>query len=95
MPENTVAHTPGPWVVESADWWKKDNGVVRYYVRHVPAEIGTPNARLIAAAPDLLAALKKLTEQVAEVDDPTAARGVSIAVMARACAAIAKAEGRA
>lgn len=51
-------HTPGPWVVESADWWKKDEGVVRYYVRHDPPEIQMMNARLIAAAPDLLAAAK-------------------------------------
>jgi hypothetical protein len=57
-----MAHTPGPWTVESADWPDGPPGIVRYYVRHDPPVINVPNARLIAAAPDLLAALQAFSE---------------------------------
>ncbi len=96
MSENK--HTPGPWVVESADWWKKDNGVVRYYVRHFPPEIGMPNAQLIAAAPNLLAALKTLRLDANRLCDRclggTYEDDCRTAIEI-ADAAIAKAEGRA
>jgi predicted MarR family transcription regulator len=89
-------HTPGPWVVyddsndgktnriEIAAWGKT---VARIY-HSVPAE-DLPNARLIAAAPDLLEALKD-TLQLLEVycgDFEEATRK-------QARAAIAKAEGQ-
>jgi hypothetical protein len=61
-------HTPGPWVVYDDSNDGKTNRieiaargktVARIY-HSVPAE-DLPNARLIAAAPELLAALKNLT----------------------------------
>ena len=57
--ENTVNHTPGPWTYECGD-----DGAVVYKeavgtVANVPDDLtaSEANARLIAAAPDLLAAL--------------------------------------
>ena len=66
------AHTPGPWTV------RKDEGgsfsivatagtVARAWVAPGTPEATTGNARLTAAAPDLLAALQAL---VAELDGP-------------------------
>jgi hypothetical protein len=85
-------HTPGPWVVTSADWPDDEPGIVRYYVRHDPAEISFPNARLIAAAPDLLAALREIAVDILPEflrDHPGSYRAVQ-----SLHAAIAKAEGR-
>lgn len=47
-------HTPAPWVVGDADW--SDRGFARYEIENV-REICAPDARLIAAAPDLFDAL--------------------------------------
>jgi hypothetical protein len=73
-PEMTK-HTPGPWTVEGRnrtnDGWRlfADSG---YGVGVAWDCNGNPeneaNARLIAAAPDLLAALKALREEVCGVD---------------------------
>jgi hypothetical protein len=102
-------HTPGPWVVTSADWPDDEEGIVRYYVRHEPAEISFPNARLIAAAPELLDAAKNLrAAQVAYMHERNHGKGGPMihaerldrlgAVVAEAAyaldIAIAKAEGR-
>lgn len=66
-------HTPGPWTVTLADtiagtpayWLIEDaNGVVGY-VQLVNAE----DARLIAAAPQMLRALQRLTHPAADDDD--------------------------
>jgi hypothetical protein len=65
------AHTPGPWKCLAADWADADDDagdVVRYYVRHAPAEITPANGHLISAAPDLLAALKAV-EFVTQFND--------------------------
>ena len=62
-------HTPGPWLVETAphgafDIIKDPNDLGRYMViagrgsHEVRADEMHANARLMAAAPDLLAALK-------------------------------------
>ena len=50
-------HTPGPWRVIGAGW--DERGDAQYTLRDVKA-IGAADARLIAAAPDLLAALKRV-----------------------------------
>jgi hypothetical protein len=92
-------HTPGPWVVTSADWPDDEPGIVRYYVRHDPAEISFPNARLIAAAPDLLSALKAYVEWFGgahvhgcPADDTCDCPGSAVNALVNA--AFAKAEGR-
>jgi len=89
-------HTPGPWVVYDDSNDGKTNRieiaargktVARIY-HSVPAE-DLPNARLIAAAPDLLEALKD-TLQLLEVYCEDFEEGTR----KQARAAIAKAEGR-
>jgi len=66
-----TAHTPGPWTIGVADsgeasidalagpirWYGLAEVIVRYDGRDLDST-GEANARLIAAAPDLLAALK-------------------------------------
>ena len=61
-------HTPGPWIVsgsEMSDVRDQDNYMVacafhvRYNYRDRPVREAAANARLIAAAPDLLYALKE------------------------------------
>jgi hypothetical protein len=76
-------HTPGPWTIQSHE--------NRLYVG--PVEIGgeededLANACLIAAAPDLLAALRKAADYMGEMYHPAD-------VLEEARAAIAKATGR-
>lgn len=89
-------HTPGPWIVYDDSNDGKTNRmeiaaigktVARIY-NSVPEE-DLPNARLIAASPDLLAVLKELQESAAywsEYDVP-------IGIVDRINQAIAKAEG--
>jgi hypothetical protein len=86
-------HTPGPWVVYDDSNDGKTNRieiaargktVARIY-HSVPAE-DLPNARLIAAAPELLAALKYIVN-VCSAIDPQGEEAHE-----RANAAIAKAE---
>jgi hypothetical protein len=95
------AHTPGPWVAHCDDPRSK-NGmalVVAHKGRGTMSIDATrsgasfaedcANARLIAAAPDLLAALKTLAAaEFRDDDDP-----ILIAARGEARAAIAKAEG--
>lgn len=97
-------HTPGPWKVKehatSCDVRGHDLTVVCGVTMRANAAEEAANARLIAAAPDLLAACKSLTE---ELDRLAAAvygehRGDAAALIwgraAIASAVIAKAEGR-
>ena len=63
----------------------------------IPEEVAIANARLIASAPDLLAALKKIVEmnrQTAEDQYGDANKAEGWACVTTARAAIAKAEGR-
>ena len=95
-----MAHTPGPWVVGPIDdtvvtHLGKDG--IRYEVAAVDGDYNDPdewpimeaNARLIAAAPDLLAALKEV------LFNSRHGNGLEALYSAhdRADAAIAKAEG--
>lgn len=96
-------HTPGPWVAKPSD----DNYSIRatggtfgdIALAFDWSENGEPdpeaqaNARLIAAAPDLLRNLKACAERLDETRARTSQ--VDIAVVAAACAAIAKATGAA
>lgn len=93
---NTAAHTPGPWVIQDrhfvvAGAWPL--GATICEVENNPADkISQANARLIAAAPDMLAVLKELWAQprvVSQGERP------SEDWLMRAHAAIAKAEAEA
>lgn len=99
MNSKQATHTPGPWtVVRNGD----SNALIRYsdgenasYIAQcndlqLCPEHGTveANARLIAAAPDLLAALEELLADKYLADPINADR------MANARAAIAKAKGQ-
>lgn len=58
-------HTPGPWTVEAFDRLDKQIVIGPYHIAWVDAddlshEEAAANARLIAAAPDLLAALQEV-----------------------------------
>ena len=93
----TTKHTPGPWRWTHGELDTVHGTLYRYSTisaddteiaevnKHLPEHHA--NARLIAAAPELLEAAEWLAECVAEsTDDITQA-------MARTCAAIAKARG--
>jgi hypothetical protein len=104
---STAAHTPGPWAIgritvgmcSDADVVQPNGDLVaivaggNWLPDTIPDEVVSANARLIAAAPDLLAALKHAQEAMAwhggcdfEAADGKRAEDVI-------AAAIAKAEG--
>ena len=96
--ENKTQHTPGPWRMGKRAYDRAIYGQQGAEVAsmldlfHTPAE-SLANARLIAAAPDLLAALR------AVMACPDLSRNDwdhdTMAVLRQSLAAIAKAEGRA
>ena len=60
-------HTPGPWfaapdggAVYTKVMGYRDETIARTPAEHIPAEEREANARLIAAAPDLLAVLERV-----------------------------------
>jgi len=57
--------TPGPWSVARAGW--TDEGNVWYALEGVKEACG-PDARLIAAAPDLLEALQEAMKIIEEIE---------------------------
>ncbi len=88
------AHTPGPWVVERADdaycIANVGNLVIMPCGGKVKHDNAEANARLIAAAPELLAALE--SAQMALMGY-THQNAVTLAALFKANAAIAKARG--
>ena len=98
-------HTPGPWLrdgrtvyaLQHGGWRKGEELLVNRFFTHIQRvpdctdEEAEANARLIAAAPELLEALKDLVRRY----DPYAMTGPTEGerVLAQAEAAIAKAEG--
>jgi hypothetical protein len=108
-----MTHTPGPWEVyegvnRDAHWhnracvWSTSAGHLVAYTDFMTTEIAEANARLIAAAPDLLEALRAFAfgdpvlEQIIWRDIPDDHSGtitVKLADFRRARAAIAKATG--
>lgn len=91
------AHTPGPWVIKPAASTKvylidspKGNaiGEIVYADTRNPAD-----ARLVAAAPELLAALEAIVKSLADQDDEGLIEHAQQMIDARA--AIAKARGEA
>lgn len=57
----TTKHTPGPWHLSAAKdcIWHQDHGRICTPPNHAQVWNWEPNARLIAAAPELLEALEK------------------------------------
>lgn len=104
----TTTHTPGPWRVSGfyiaadeptrdkrgshrqvADWTCGLAGVSD------ASDLQKANARLIAAAPELLAALKRATQLMEDADLDDESPNDDGYILLQACrAAIAKAEGR-
>lgn len=105
--ETTTGPTPGPWVVDTA---RRARGYMTAIfhsdtaVADIPCINGDPsadaeataNARLIAAAPDLLAALRETLGELEALRDslPHPRPTAESAVTHRARAVIARAEGR-
>lgn len=99
---DTVAqHTPGPWAVRPNGANSSPFGIEDAEQNHIASAIfemtngiegARANARLIAAAPDMLAALKRLWE-LGQEPYPEVERETADA-LADARNAIAKAEGR-
>ena len=93
----TTKHTPGPWTFVqggSGDWPTWNVRIGRGMITLPPGEdmrVMDANARLIAAAPDLLEALKK----IAKIEDKMVGSDWEEIEEARAIAraAVAKAEG--
>lgn len=97
----TTEHTPGPWMV-----WDKDGSIgtvmtadglmaiaQAQQVEHRSHEIRRANTRLIAAAPDLLLALERITTSYHALLGRTPVRDAA-ETLAEADAAIAKARGK-
>jgi hypothetical protein len=97
-------HTPGPWTVDYTDYNLRIcagdlliaelNGSTEHIeVRRLDEETTESNAWLIAAAPDLLAALERILARVETLNLFTE-RGEEAKVVEQARAAIGKATGR-
>ena len=87
---SAAKHTPGPWKAFST-WVDGADGstVAETGLPTTPTRLAAANAELIAAAPDLLAALRGMLD-VQSSRDPFKEREAERAALA----AIAKAEGR-
>jgi len=101
-----VSHTPGPWsvnsegrshyvVAESVEWALVAAATPRYHGQRevISATAAEANARLIAAAPDLLAACRSVWEEERAKVDPVVTVKLSPA-LSLVAAAIAKAEAK-
>lgn len=100
-----IKHTPGPWREGTMNVWQDDlllcvaktergeyhNGEFEPYRKGDSREQMQADARLIAAAPELLAALKECSEWMREHTGPA---GGTLDMLTRAHDAIKKAEGR-
>jgi hypothetical protein len=102
--KTSVKHTPGPWTIEDpmeGEWWIVQANLPAYEWRTIasipqgdleegfPQEVVEANARLLAAAPELLVALQR-----AEIELNTYLGELSATALPMVRAAIAKAEGR-
>lgn len=104
--KNDTKHTPGPWTAGrnsessryeiiggSIDDTDKKTVVGTFFGGFGYTKQNDPNARLIAAAPELLEALSKLVLHVGHYSSMPHAHPDAARDMANARAAIAKAEG--
>lgn len=84
-----MSHTPGPWVVgerkgchtpiDSDSWFGLAKVVTRMGGSRKDEPTGVANARLIAAAPELLEALEALVACITETRGPNANDAVTAA----------------
>lgn len=72
-------HTPGPWTQHEGEVWAKNYGLISRSYYGKPDGEGAANARLIAAAPELL----EFAEEVRRTGD-TRLASMAIAVIAKA-----------
>jgi len=90
---DNAQHTPGPWVYGKTGYVKSGDCYIAE-VLHGPdcpdADEVKANARLIAAAPDLLAALEKCVRELQRYENP---QNIVTSLQLDALAAIAKAKG--
>jgi hypothetical protein len=97
-----MKHTPGPWSIEKTDsygasvvaiaqvaWCGANSSYGSMGNQSISARQAKANARLIAAAPDMLDALLTLMENAENVDG----LGFNMFAVTKACRAIAKATG--
>lgn len=87
-------HTPGPWFVDHKSPFlvRAGDDIDGRHIAHIgPAnytprfDVDEPNARLIAAAPDLLEALEHMLNVCPAIDSSgEEARGKALAIVARA-----------
>ena len=95
MTAETAMHTPGPWIVDEDDphvILAPDGDDAPWFVAEAaydcgPGMSGKANARLIAAAPDMLTTLRTIALHVTSLD--------ATGIRELADEAIARAEGRA
>jgi hypothetical protein len=90
-----MRHTDGPWWAcppdEDSENWEIEDGYGHTATVYGDDEPAAANARLMAAAPELLAALRELVHY----DEGSSEQGsYGYEVLSRCKAAIAKAEGR-
>lgn len=105
----TTNHTPGPWTQTIGAWGNigadndsRGNGSVQVASISLPSENepawaaeGKANARLIAAAPDMLEALREMTDLAYKLAMASPDLNPEVdRIIPKARAAIAKAEGR-
>lgn len=67
---SNAKHTPGPWEAKCEDW-ERENGMCVYDAEGmlVARRLTEPNARLIAAAPELLFALDRILRELPQRRD--------------------------
>jgi hypothetical protein len=95
-------HTPGPWVaIPTLSGAISINRTARVPIAqvggagwHLGQEMAEANARLIAAAPELLSALEEARLQIQYLHEKFSHTGSGNAVLSRIEAAIAKATGK-
>ncbi len=87
------AHTPGPWSLNAGEFVISKTGGEICQMNDADGELldnALANARLIAAAPELLEALEETLEAIALLT-PDAPEPVGVSVIGKARGAIAKA----
>lgn len=97
-----MMHTPGPWRFQQdghEPYWSVDmpftDGSGRYGAYNAMVYTTEADARLVAAAPELLAALKNCRDWLVNICDSSKLESAERGFLEQATVAIAKAEGRA